>query len=286
MANESDDSIYQRNKAATGNGMVTPEEHTERQVRYTSGYGIAALVRKHERLRDACSAENDEICQILGKALGYPWFADDQFNFPGATKEDGVCVGDNVAASLAVQAANQIKTDKATIQRLNDALDACSRESKSEERTRKLKSCNSRLFLFRKRCEDLTGDLHILRRQLFIAKKAYEMECSISDSLREKLNAHEAPTRKCTSRYLRTLWAADSHDPEDDPVTALHDHVGQRLLFWYDGDIGSRSRMAEGTLLSVSLQGVELNVELGDQDELSQTEVVYQRLRGVYELQK
>ena len=39
-----------------------------------------------ERLRLACTAMNTEVCQRLGKALGYPWFRDDNENFPGATE--------------------------------------------------------------------------------------------------------------------------------------------------------------------------------------------------------
>lgn len=61
-----------------------------------------------EKLRAACAKGDDEVQQILGKAPGYPWYRDDQKNFPGATEKDGVCVGDNVAVSLAEQAAGQI----------------------------------------------------------------------------------------------------------------------------------------------------------------------------------
>jgi hypothetical protein len=50
-----------------------------------------------------------EIEQILGKALGYPWFKDDQCNFPNATEADGVAVGDHTAWSLAMCAADRIK---------------------------------------------------------------------------------------------------------------------------------------------------------------------------------
>jgi hypothetical protein len=57
----------------------------------------------------ACCSGNDEVCQELGKALGYPWFKDDQVNFPGATEDDGVCVGEHVAASLAVEAAERLR---------------------------------------------------------------------------------------------------------------------------------------------------------------------------------
>lgn len=60
------------------------------------------------RLKEACSKQNDEVCQILGKVLGSPWYKDDQKNFPGATEENGVCVGDHVAESLAEVAAREI----------------------------------------------------------------------------------------------------------------------------------------------------------------------------------
>ena len=58
---------------------------------------------------------NEEICQSLGKALGYPWFMADKKNFPTATEEDGVCVGDHVAESIAEEAANRINTLTTTI---------------------------------------------------------------------------------------------------------------------------------------------------------------------------
>lgn len=61
------------------------------------------------RLKAAMSKSNDEICQSLGKALGYPWFKDDQRNFPGATEENGVCVGEHVAESIADEAAACIR---------------------------------------------------------------------------------------------------------------------------------------------------------------------------------
>lgn len=51
---------------------------------------------------------NREVVQTLGKALHYPWFKDDQKNFPGATEEDGVEVGDHVSESLAAEAAKRI----------------------------------------------------------------------------------------------------------------------------------------------------------------------------------
>lgn len=50
---------------------------------------------------------NDAICQIAGKALGYPWFKDDQKNFPGATEADGVRVGEHVAESIVEELARR-----------------------------------------------------------------------------------------------------------------------------------------------------------------------------------
>ena len=62
-----------------------------------------------ERLRLACTTMNAEVCQRLGKALGYPWFKDDQENFPGATEENSVCTGEHVAESIAAEAAAEIE---------------------------------------------------------------------------------------------------------------------------------------------------------------------------------
>ena len=53
--------------------------------------------------------ELEKIEQILGKALGYPWYKDDLDIFPKATEADGVCVGIETAWSLAMIAADKIK---------------------------------------------------------------------------------------------------------------------------------------------------------------------------------
>ncbi len=66
--------------------------------------------------RDSCITMEYEISQILGKALGYPWFKDDQKNFPGATEEDGVCVGEHVAVTLAREAATHIQGLEVTLE--------------------------------------------------------------------------------------------------------------------------------------------------------------------------
>lgn len=79
---------------------------------------IARLEAETVRLREACAKQNAEICQTLGKALGYPWFKDDRKNFPDATEEHGVCVGDHVAESIAMEAARRIATQDAEIEKL------------------------------------------------------------------------------------------------------------------------------------------------------------------------
>ena len=58
--------------------------------------------------RGAYLALASEVDQVLGKALGYPWYCDDQENFPGTKLEDGVCTGDNCPESLLDQAAQAL----------------------------------------------------------------------------------------------------------------------------------------------------------------------------------
>jgi hypothetical protein len=70
--------------------------------------GACSACAEIARLRAALSKQNDEICQALGSALGYPKFCDDQANFPGTTEANGVCVGDHVAESIAAEAAGII----------------------------------------------------------------------------------------------------------------------------------------------------------------------------------
>ena len=58
-------------------------------------------------LERAIAKQNQEIEQVCGKALGYPWFKDDQKNFPGATEADGVCVGEHVANTIVAELATR-----------------------------------------------------------------------------------------------------------------------------------------------------------------------------------
>lgn len=73
-----------------------------------TGATTDAQAQRIAELTHAMAKSNDEITQVLGRALKYPWFKDDQNNFPGATEENGVCVGDHVAESLADEAAKRI----------------------------------------------------------------------------------------------------------------------------------------------------------------------------------
>jgi hypothetical protein len=63
---------------------------------------------KFKVLKEDFIRSNDFICQVLGKALDYPKFSDDQKNFPNASESDGVCVGDHVSESIAIEAAEEI----------------------------------------------------------------------------------------------------------------------------------------------------------------------------------
>lgn len=64
---------------------------------------ITLLSEIDKEVSIAFCKENDKICQILGKALDYPWFKDDQKNFPGATEADGVCIAEADAECLAIE---------------------------------------------------------------------------------------------------------------------------------------------------------------------------------------
>lgn len=70
---------------------------------------VIDFIEEHVRLMRACDENENEIEQILAQAIGgFPWYKDDQENFPGTTEADGVCVGEHVAATLASLAASEI----------------------------------------------------------------------------------------------------------------------------------------------------------------------------------
>lgn len=73
----------------------------------------ARLETELARLRHACRAQEDEICQLAGKALGYyPWFKDHPEHFPGADESCGVCVGDHVAETIVEELAKAFVKQK------------------------------------------------------------------------------------------------------------------------------------------------------------------------------
>lgn len=86
---------------------------------------VDALLKDYFRLLDAYCKTSEEVEQTLAQAIGgYPWYKDDQVNFPGATEANGVCVGEHVAESLAMDAASVIKDLRAEVARLKDLLKA------------------------------------------------------------------------------------------------------------------------------------------------------------------
>ena len=99
---------------------VPPEEWAKLDKTHYADPDTLATLNRLERenadLRAAISKSQDDIEQTLGRALGYPWFKDDQKNFPGATDADGVCVGDHVAESLAMEAASKISDLRARLE--------------------------------------------------------------------------------------------------------------------------------------------------------------------------
>jgi hypothetical protein len=79
------------------------------EVFYEIGLTPRQLLDRLNFLQQGCAKTEHEIKQVLGKALGnYPWYKDDQKNFPSATDADGVCVGEHVAETIAEEAANVI----------------------------------------------------------------------------------------------------------------------------------------------------------------------------------
>ncbi len=88
-------------------------------MQVNAGY-YDSLEQECDQLRQRANATENEVCQILGKALGYPWYKDDPENFPEATEADGVCVGDHTAASLAAEAAQRLAEMEAVVAELKN----------------------------------------------------------------------------------------------------------------------------------------------------------------------
>jgi hypothetical protein len=85
---------------------------------------IVAAKDRIKRLEHGIAKQNLEIEQTCGRVLDYPWFKDDEKNFPGATEKDGVCVGEHVAETIAAELARKYTEAKDRIKRLEEALEA------------------------------------------------------------------------------------------------------------------------------------------------------------------
>lgn len=81
---------------------------------------LEQLSEKIKHLREGLLKQNQNIEQTCGKVLGYPWFKDDQKNFPGATEKDGVSVGDHVAETIVSELAKKHAEALNRIKRLEE----------------------------------------------------------------------------------------------------------------------------------------------------------------------
>jgi len=98
-------------------GVFTPAEFSKELERE-----LTAANQRIAHLQKSCAAQNEEICQIAGKVLGYPWFKDDPKNFPDADESCGVCVGEHVAETIVEELARKYREAKEMIERLENQL--------------------------------------------------------------------------------------------------------------------------------------------------------------------
>jgi hypothetical protein len=160
----------------------------------------------------------NEVENILGKALGYPWFKDDQKNFPGATEADGVCVGEHVPQTIAAQAANKIA-----------AL------TKERDELLVLKS-NAEIFIagMQAGADSVCSE----RDALLAANRQFIKE---RDEMRAKLDGCLGQNF-VLSENLKTLvpkWIPCSERmPEDDTQVLVWCENGHILVDWVDKDTG------------------------------------------------
>ena len=92
---------------------------------YCSHENALALQQENAALKTTCIKNEHEIEQILGKVLGYPWFKDDKQNFPDATEADGVCVGEHIAVTLAMEISNKYAALKAELDHVGSQRGGC-----------------------------------------------------------------------------------------------------------------------------------------------------------------
>jgi hypothetical protein len=78
--------------------------------------GLKQKLIDAERLKVRMMHEMHEVEQIAGKALGYPWYKDDQLNFTGATEADGVCIGEHVPVTIVAELAAKLAEFRKEVQ--------------------------------------------------------------------------------------------------------------------------------------------------------------------------
>jgi hypothetical protein len=62
------------------------------------------------RYLNASAATMHCIEQTAAQAIGtYPWYKDDQKNFPGSTEMDGVCIGEHVTETIVAELADNYR---------------------------------------------------------------------------------------------------------------------------------------------------------------------------------
>ena len=69
---------------------------------------LSALRRENAELKEIISITNNEIEQVVGKALGYPAYKDDLVNFPNVI-DDSVCVGEHVSETIVSELVGRYK---------------------------------------------------------------------------------------------------------------------------------------------------------------------------------
>lgn len=105
-------------------GIDVWNAESDEDVRLMRGQGYVPLdeIRKWalriDQLKQGYRKELHAVEQALGVVLGYPRFCDDQKNFPGSTEADGVCIGEHVASTIAIEAAERIRKLEGEVERL------------------------------------------------------------------------------------------------------------------------------------------------------------------------
>ena len=69
---------------------------------------VESTLQERDRFKAACIQMQHEVCQTLGKALGFPMYKDDQVVFPGADDSIGYFTEPHTAESMADLALDRI----------------------------------------------------------------------------------------------------------------------------------------------------------------------------------